>query len=165
VNEKKDLITEEQKWFNSILPHKREKGFNRKPVAGSNLGRKWSKEQHKKMSNIMTGKRHSEFTKQKISNMQKGRKLTQEHKENISKGISGNKNPFYGRSHSMKSRILMSEKRSGEKSWNAKLTFEEVCEIRRKYIPKKYSQYKLAKEYKVSRGTIQNILNNRTWRE
>jgi predicted DNA-binding protein YlxM (UPF0122 family) len=58
----------------------------------------------------------------------------------------------------------MSDSRKGESAWNNTLTKQQVEEIREKYIPRKYSQYKLAKEYGVHRSTIQDILNFKNWR-
>jgi len=43
------------------------------------------------------------------------------------------------------------------------LTEKDVIEIRKKYIPRKYSSYKLAKEYGVGRVTINDIIKRRTW--
>lgn len=52
---------------------------------------------------------------------------------------------------------------SGEKNWNSRLTWKQVSEIKNKYIPYKYSQNKLAKEYGVSRECIMNIVGKKTW--
>ena len=52
----------------------------------------------------------------------------------------------------------------GEQVGTAKLTKEQVIEIRTKYITKRYSQYFLAKEYNVSRGNISDILRKKSWR-
>jgi len=51
----------------------------------------------------------------------------------------------------------------GEKHNSSKLTEKQVIEIRKKYIPIKYSTRKLAKEYNVHQMTIQHIINNKTW--
>ena len=40
---------------------------------------------------------------------------------------------------------------------------EQIKEIRKKYIPKKYSMYKLAKEYNVDYKTIWSIINNKVY--
>ena len=52
----------------------------------------------------------------------------------------------------------------GRNVGNRKLTDEEVIEIRKKYIPWKYSTYKLASEYGVSQPQIGLIVNNKTRR-
>ena len=51
----------------------------------------------------------------------------------------------------------------GEKQKMHKLTEKQVIEIREKYIPYKYSEYKLAEEYGVARTTIQAIVEYKTW--
>lgn len=59
----------------------------------------------------------------------------------------------------------------GENMGWSKLTQAQVSEIRAKYKKRKnqytpgYSQEELAKEYKVSRGTIQAIISNKNWKE
>lgn len=52
----------------------------------------------------------------------------------------------------------------GEKHWCAKLTEEQIKEIKQKYIPKVYTQQMLADEYNVSRSTIKFILKGKTWK-
>lgn len=45
----------------------------------------------------------------------------------------------------------------------AKLTEEQVREIRSRFVPYRVSQYKLAQEFGVSRNTIQRIIERRSW--
>lgn len=52
----------------------------------------------------------------------------------------------------------------GERNCRAKLTAKQVNEIRQRYIPRKVSSLKLAKEYNVSKCTILEIINYKTWR-
>ena len=52
----------------------------------------------------------------------------------------------------------------GTNHGGALLTEKQVKEIRHKYIPKVYSQFKLADEYGVTRSTIQQIVEGRTWK-
>lgn len=47
----------------------------------------------------------------------------------------------------------------GTKNPRAKLSKKQIKEIRKKYIPIKYSGYKLAKEYGVAQQTISKIIN------
>jgi DNA invertase Pin-like site-specific DNA recombinase len=47
----------------------------------------------------------------------------------------------------------------------AKLTIEQVREIRKRYAEGDISQDKLAKEYNVTLLTIGNIIRGKTWRE
>lgn len=55
---------------------------------------------------------------------------------------------------------------SGERHPHAKLTVEEVAEIRRRYIPRKHGcgAGALAMEFGVSKQTVQAILVGETWR-
>jgi len=52
----------------------------------------------------------------------------------------------------------------GEQHKLSKLTEKEVLEIREKYIPKKYSLTKLAKEYNVCFQLISQIVNRKIWK-
>jgi hypothetical protein len=65
--------------------------------------------------------------------------------------------------HAIKNGLKPSSK--GECNGNHKITKEQVIEIRNKYVPIKYSAYKLAKEYGVRPGTIQFIIKYKTWKE
>lgn len=46
----------------------------------------------------------------------------------------------------------------------SKINRKIADEIRRLYIPRKVSQYKLAKRYGISRSAVEDIIHNRTWR-
>jgi len=45
----------------------------------------------------------------------------------------------------------------------AKLTEQDVFDIRSKYIPRIYSTHKLAKEYNMSSTNIKDIVNRKIW--
>ena len=47
---------------------------------------------------------------------------------------------------------------------NSILTENDVREIRHTYIPYLVTQQQLADKFGVSRGSIQDIINNQTWR-
>ncbi len=51
----------------------------------------------------------------------------------------------------------------GESNANSKLTEKDVMEIRKKYIPIKYSSVKLSKEYGVSSRLIRKIIKRIAW--
>lgn len=53
----------------------------------------------------------------------------------------------------------------GESSPLAKLKWDQVVEIRNKYIPREYPSTKLAKEYSVSRSLILGIIHKRLWKK
>lgn len=52
----------------------------------------------------------------------------------------------------------------GEGSHNAKLTNEQVKQIRKIYIPGKSSSYKIADEFNVTSSTILNIIHGKTYK-
>lgn len=62
--------------------------------------------------------------------------------------------------HSYANKLNIAKK--GENHCNSILTDEQILEVRAKYIPWKYTQGMLAKEYKISKGSIQAILENKT---
>jgi hypothetical protein len=51
----------------------------------------------------------------------------------------------------------------GEKHGSSKLTNQQVLEIRKKYIPRKYSSRRLSSEYGVSHNVILKIVHNKIW--
>ncbi len=53
----------------------------------------------------------------------------------------------------------------GEKNGKSKLTRSEVTEIRKKYVPKKYTLSMLAAEYGVSSNAIRYIVIRETWND
>ena len=85
----------------------------RKKLREVSTGRKLSDETKNKISKIHKGKELSEETKNKISIAGKGRKVSDEFKCNLAKRMNGNKN-MLGKTHSQKTKNLMSEKASGE---------------------------------------------------
>jgi hypothetical protein len=52
----------------------------------------------------------------------------------------------------------------GENDPKSKLTEEQVKVIKSLWKPRQYSQYRLAREFGVSRTTIQSIVNRRNWK-
>lgn len=62
-------------------------------------------------------------------------------------------------------RIGLQKSRKGEDNNFSKLTKKEVIEIKNKYIPRLYTQDRLAKEYNVKRNTISYIVNNINWKD
>jgi len=78
-----------------------------------NRGRKFNMEHRMKISQANLGKHLTEATKKKMSIAKMGRKFPDW--VNKKKGLAGEKNPFYGRHHTLKSRKLMSAKH--KKRW------------------------------------------------
>jgi group I intron endonuclease len=63
------------------------------------------------------------------------------------------------------SKKKMSKAHIGEKSPTAKLTWEEVREIRKKYLTGKFLQKDLAQKFAVSRSNIRSIIDNKSWKD
>lgn len=57
-----------------------------------------------------------------------------------------------------------SYKPNGEKHPNCKLTEQDIIDIRAKYIPRKYTQQKLADEYNLSIQHVSDIINKKKWK-
>jgi hypothetical protein len=55
-------------------------------------------------------------------------------------------------------------KSKGSDHYFSKLTEDQVVEIRKKYIPRKYTLKQLANEYSVSFGLIGHVVKNRNWK-
>lgn len=110
-----------------------------KKLSISHIGKKWTSNQHTIMSSLpppMLGKNHTQETKNKISASLSGRKIP--------------------------SNII--SKFSGENHGKAKLTKQEVLEIRNLYTTGKYSQSQLGKIYNISKSTVAKILNKKIWK-
>lgn len=112
---------------------------------------------------INIGKELSSEHKQKISEARKGIIFTEEHCKNISKShkglLVGDKNPFYGETHTEEVKAMS----RGENNKHAKLTSEQVIEIRAKYNNGNYTHQQLADDYEVFRRTITHVINRTTW--
>jgi hypothetical protein len=60
----------------------------------------------------LIGFKHSAESKEKMRLAHLGKKFTEEHKRNM--GLSGINNPMFGKYHSKKTRLKMSESRKGK---------------------------------------------------
>lgn len=98
-------------------------------ISKAQLGKTMSEESRHKISVSKLGHEVDSKTREKISNTLSGRKLNKLHKSNISKGllnlyekhpeikekisiaVSGEKNPFYGKTHTKENRKKISNKR------------------------------------------------------
>jgi len=177
--EKEKLIEREQYWMDFYSSYEMNKGYNICRMAANTLGFRHSEETKKKLSNMFLGKRsgengywfgkhHSLETKMKI-------------KENLP-DIHGKNNPMFGKRHteetkrkigekskgryfSPEARKKMSENNKGEKNDMAKLSWEKVREIRKRYKEESVTQDQLALEYGVTQGLIGHIVNYRIWKE
>jgi len=165
------LEIEEIRRYNSFCA-----GYNSTLGGEGSSGYILSIEARRKMSEAHKGNRLSAKTRKKISKAQSGKHHSKETKKKMSETRKGKNHPFYGKHHSTETREKISKtnmgkkhsietkkKMSGENSGNAKLNFKKVQEIRIKYITKKYTYTKLAKEYNVNRRTISRVVNYLSW--
>jgi group I intron endonuclease len=139
------------------------------------FGKHLSEETKKKISEALTGlhigekngmfgKHHTEEAKRKNREAHLGKQLSEETRKKISEANRGENNYLFGKHPSEETRKKMSLAHSGENSQTAILTWPEVAEIREKYSAGGISQRKLAKEYGVTRGCIQRIIDFRSWK-
>lgn len=157
--EKSLLIQREQFHINKFCPE-----YNILQFAGSPLGVKHSEETKRKNAEAHIGNQYaveymrSEEAREKFSKIHKGKIVSEEtrYKQSLAK---------IGRilSSSTKEKMKASASK-GEEKHNSKLTWEQVNEIRKRYIPRVTSQRDLAKEYGVDQQVIWAIINNKTWR-
>lgn len=184
-----ELLVFEQKWLNEYQSFEPEKGYNICESAGNTLGRKHTDESKLKISenhhdvsgenNPMfgipspnRGKPRSEETKKKISEKLKGKKSWSEGKtketdpilKTISDKLKGEKNHFYGKKHTEEFKLRLSLQKRGEKSNNAKLTWEIIRQIR-ELKKLGLSNRKIGAMFGVSGTTIFSIVNNLAWKE
>ncbi len=61
-------------------------------------------------------------------------------------------------------KVAKNRQAKGERSGPAILTESQVREIRAKYIPRKYSRRRLAREYGVAHGTIWYVTTGQNWK-
>lgn len=130
-------------------------------------GYKHREEDRKKMSELAKarGITHEEIARMHKAN--KGKKLSEERKNKISKALTGKKftaERCRNISNSLKGKQV---RNSGSfkpgNSPSAKLTPEQVIEIRGKYIQFSYGYVTIGKEYGVDKKTIEDIIKRKTW--
>lgn len=56
-------------------------------------------------------------------------------------------------------------KKLGTDHPGSKLNWQQVDEIRKKYVPRVYTMPMLANEYSIARGSIQGILSGKNWKQ
>ena len=157
------LLVREQEWLDSSGCCDKKIGYNCSKIAGNPPTRNHSDESKKYLSEINSGennaffgKNHSQETKNKMKESWTLRKSNVDY-------IS----PLLGFKHSEETKRKNSESKKGkycgDKSVNAKLTWNLVKQIRQDYIPFKNGAHKLAKKYNVTKPTILAIIHNKTW--
>jgi group I intron endonuclease len=139
VAREEDLIPAEQKWLDQTRSYDREIGYNTNPTAGSWLGTKHTDEAKKRMSAARKGKKATSEAKRRMSEAAKGRSKSEEHRRKIR------------------------EANSGEKGSGAKLTWEEVREMRAIYDRGEMGQAALARRFAVGDTAAHNVVKRKTW--
>ena len=147
-------------------------------------GRCHSMETKKKLRTINTGKHHSKETKEKLSQTNKGKKLSSETKIKMSNSQKGKKlsaveietirSRNYGNTYNLGKKKSNEARKKQKQSqivkirknnYNGHLNEEaiKVIKFMQKYYNYKGLQTKLSKLYKISRPTLADIRNERTW--
>ncbi len=93
-----------------------------------------------------------------------GRKATIATRKKMSVAHSGEKNHFFGKTHTKAARQKIRVSKLGKKHAprHTKLTIEQVVEIK-KLLSDGAKQHSLAVYFGVNQATISNIANNKTW--
>jgi group I intron endonuclease len=123
----------------------------------------------------MHGKDHPQWGKpmnpeicKKISNTLKGKflgkKLSQAHIKHISEGKMGAKNPNFGKHPSPETIEKLRVRSGGENNGRAKLTANDVSEIRKLLRENNKSVKDISMQFNISYCTIKDIKNERTWK-
>ena len=132
-------------------------------------------EAKQKISKMMKGYKHTDEAKQKIGEWSKNFVRTEDHCAKISAAQKGKLRPqttgenhgMYGKHHSVESIRKMGEgrkgKTAGEVHYKAKLTEEDVLEIRKIATLSNYDRRTVAKEFDVSTTVITNIVKRKAW--
>lgn len=90
----------------------------------------------------------------------KNKKMNKEFSDKMRIASTGNKNRL-GHKHTAETiNKLKNQKNAPANKGMTKLSKEEINEIRNKYIPRKYNSNMLAREYKVSKTTVLNIIHS-----
>ena len=150
---------------------------SKKQISESNMGKiipnhtdEWKLNQSK----IMTGRIITDEWKEKIAIANKGKTVFKETKQKMSESAKGKiisditKEKMsiakLGKSISDITKEKMSNSKSGEKSNTSKLHNDLVIKIIEEYNSNQFTQQELALRYNVSNASINNLLNNKTWK-
>ena len=137
-----------------------------------------------KISEAHKGRQFSEETKRKMSEAAKGRKMSDEARAKISTALKGVNNPRYGKKlseetkakigafnkgkkHNAETRAKIAAAHKGENNVNSKLIDVKVIEIliELRDNPPYYGQLtEIGKKYGVTKMTIGDIKQNRSWK-
>lgn len=125
-----------------------------KSQKGKVRNEKWLENMSKGRKGIGLGRKVSLETRAKLSKAHSGKKFTEEHRKNISKVKIGIK-------HTEEQKLKQSIRNRGQNNPNAKLTLENVIEIRNLFGKMKMKE--IANKFNVSISTIEKLKAKETW--
>lgn len=184
-----EVYKREQYYLDTLKPFGR-KGYNLvREAGGGKAGCKQTQETKEMISSALKGRAlsedhkknlrgawrqrlpASEETRQKMSESHKGKEPwnkgvspTEETKRKISEALKGRPSHWRSKTFSEEHKRKMSESKRGESNPRSVMTWDLVRQIRQLYSDG-MAQRKIAKQFGVSRGCIQGIVNNTTWTE
>jgi len=114
----------------------------------------------------------SEETKQKLREANLGpkspmwgKRLSQEHKQRLREANTGPNNKWYGKTIPDDVKDKIRESLKGENCYAAKLTWEQVNQLRKEFSSKTKTAVELINQFNLDKSTIYDILKNQTWRD
>ena len=150
---------------------KKHSEVSKKKISEANRGKRYTEERKQQLSvksiglnNPFYGKKHTEVSKKKISlahqkegNSFHNKRHSEESKLKMSIAQRGSKNHSYGKPVSNETKLKISQSSKGKpRFYRRSLTLEQVAEIR--YLLSDHTTHaEIAKKFKVSKATIENI--------
>lgn len=114
----------------------------------------------------------SEETKQKLrdfnlgpNNPNRGRKISDEHKKKLSIANKGSNHWHHGRPCTEEEKLKNSLSLRGENCYLAKLTWDQVYQLRRDFYERTKTVKEITQEFNMNKSTICDILKNKTWKD
>jgi len=160
------LLTEEKRWIDETMCHKREVGYNKAIFPSSPMkGKKHSRQAKEKIGKASNGRKLSAQTKRKISNAHKGRVFSEETKRKMSAAKVGKAPSCAYDPPSEEGRKKISDfakTRIGHKNPNSRLTPEQILNMREDFESKEMTNRQIAEKYKVSLSTVKRVKYGKT---
>jgi len=128
-------------------------------ISKANKGNKHTKEAIKKMSECKIGENNPAYRRTGDKHPMYGRAGD----KHPMYGIKGKDHPMFGHKHTSIVKKKMSKSKTGENNPAAKLTWEDVREIRNDHINKKIKASKIAKTYNMNERHINSVIDNEVW--
>lgn len=177
------LIEREQFWIDKKRAYEREWGYNLSPTAGNTAGVEFTTARRDNISIALLGKMAGEKNPAAKINLSIAAEIREDYKsfkysqkelaKKYSVSVVTVQQVLYNKiwideEYSYKTQQWTSHHktrigRRGESSNSAKLNWRQVKEIRNEYSSGSITMKALAEKYKVSVGTIQDLIENQTW--